>query len=79
MRDGIAKLLKDGWLVVAGKKGVKVPSLNAEQAQELYLMRVSLETLAIELAFEHLNYANLGKAQDVLTQLKDNDSLTAIE
>ena len=79
MRDGIAKLLKDGWLVVAGKKGVKVPSLNAEQAQELYLMRVSLETLAIELAFEHLNYASLGKAQDVLTQLKDNDSLTAIE
>lgn len=79
VRDAIGKLLKDGWLVVEGKKGVKVPPLNAEQAQELYLMRVPLETLALELAFEHLNFASLGKAQDVLTQLKYNDSLTAIE
>lgn len=79
VRDAISKLLKDGWLVGEGKKGVKVPPLNAEQAQELYLMRLPLEALALELAFEQLNFACLGEARDVLTELHDNDNLTAIE
>lgn len=79
VRDAIAKLLKDGWPVGEGKKGVKVPPLNAQQAEELYLMRLPLETLALELAFEQLNFACLGKARDVLTQLAEGDQLSALE
>ena len=79
VRDAIGKLLKDGWLVGEGKKGVKVPPLNAEQAQELYLMRLPLETLALELAFEQLSFASLGKARDILVQLDDGQQLEALE
>ena len=79
VRDAIARLLADGWLVTEGKKGVKIPPLNAEQAQELYLMRLPLETLALKLAYEHLSFAQLGKAQDILTQLNADKHLSAIE
>jgi len=70
VRDALKELLADGWLVTHGKRGVKVPPLNAEQAQELYLMRLPLERLALELAFEHLNFAILGQATDILEQSK---------
>lgn len=78
VRDAIGKLLNDGWLVGEGKKGVKVPGLNAEQAEELYLMRVPLETLALEQAFERLNFACLGKARDILAQLDNNQQLSVL-
>ena len=79
IRDAIVRLLADGWLVSEGKKGVKIPPLNANQAQELYLMRLPLERLALELAFDKLSFAQLGQAQDILTQLHDNKGLSAIE
>ncbi|MFT5164407.1 MAG: DNA-binding GntR family transcriptional regulator [Alteromonadaceae bacterium] len=71
VRDAIQGLSSQGWLIAHGKKGVKVPPLNAAQAKELYLMRLPLESLALQLAFEHLSFAVLGEAEDILAQLAD--------
>ena len=79
VRDAIQRLSLEGWFIAHGKKGVQIPPLNAAQAQELYLMRMPLEALALELAFEHLNFAVLGQAEDVLTQLTETNSLTPLE
>lgn len=79
IRDALQRLVTQGWLVAHGKKGVQIPPLNAAQAQELYLMRMPLECLALELAFEQLNYAILGQAEDILVQTRQQSELSALE
>ncbi len=79
VRDAIQRLLSEGWFVAHGKKGVKIPSLNAMQAQELYLMRLPLESLALRLAFPQLTFAVLGQAEDILTELANVNELTRRE
>ena len=69
VRDALQRLLSEGWLTTHGKKGVQIPPLNAEQAQELYLMRLPLEKLALSQAFARLNFAALGQAEDILATL----------
>jgi DNA-binding GntR family transcriptional regulator len=79
IRDAIAKLMAQGWLTTHGKKGVKIPPLNAFHAQELYLMRLPLESLALQLAFERINFGVIGAAEDILTQLDNSAQLSALE
>jgi DNA-binding GntR family transcriptional regulator len=42
-------------------------------------MRLPLEKLALELAFEHLNFALLGQAEDILVQLDNSHHLPPLE
>jgi len=79
VRDAIQRLSLAGWFIAHGKKGVQIPPLNAAQAQELYLMRMPLEALALELSFDKINFAVLGRAEDILTQLTDTTSLSPLE
>lgn len=79
VREAIQRLSTEGWFIAHGKKGVKIPPLNAVQAEELYLMRLPLETLALRLAFPHLTFALLGQAQDILSQLSDISGLSPLE
>ncbi len=79
VRDAIQRLSLEGWFIAHGKAGVQIPPLNAAQAQELYLMRMPLEALALELSFDNINFAVLGQAEDILTQLSNTKSLCALE
>lgn len=78
IRDVINLLKAEGWLTPHGKRGVMVPLLDWKEAEELYLMRAKLETLALERAFPSLTNSVLGAAQDILEQL-DGDKLSMLE
>ncbi len=66
VRDALARLVAEGWLVSAGKASLMIPPLSAEEAQELCLIRQQLEPLALRLAIPQLNFAILGAAEDCL-------------
>lgn len=77
VRDALARLQAEGWLVTQGKAGVKVPSLSATEAQELALIRLQLEPLLLKLAMPQLNFQRLGAARDCLLKAEATD-LTAL-
>jgi DNA-binding GntR family transcriptional regulator len=79
VRDALQNLFNQGWLVQTGKRGLMIPVLNAAQAEEIYLMRMQLEPLALQLAFASLSHADLGQAQDVLEQIDNCDATNMAE
>lgn len=66
VRDAMARLLAEGWLVSAGKASLMVPPLSAAEALELCLIRSQLEPLALRQALPQLSQAILGAAEDCL-------------
>jgi len=65
VRDAIAQLKNQGWLVTHGKAGVMVPELNWREAEDLYQMRMALEVHLLEHALPNLTHEVLGRAKDI--------------
>ena len=78
VRDAIAQLKNQGWLVTHGKAGVMVPELNWCEAEDLYQMRMALEVQLLEHALPNLTHEVLGRAKDINLQL-NNPCLTLLE
>lgn len=68
VREAMARLEAEGWLVRHGKASLQVPALTVAEAAELTMLRLALEPLALELAARQMTHAQLGAAQDLLTQ-----------
>lgn len=78
IRDAIAVLKNQGWLVAHGKAGVMVPELNWCEAEDLYQMRALLECQLLEYAIPNITYEVIGKARDINQQL-NSDNLSLVE
>ena len=57
VRDAIAQLKNQGWLVTHGKAGGMVPELNWREAEDLYQMRMALEVQLLGHALPNLTQA----------------------
>ncbi|MFC6634464.1 GntR family transcriptional regulator [Microbulbifer taiwanensis] len=79
VRDAVQKLKSEGWLTDHGKRGVAVPLFDALEVEDLYLMRMRLEALLLELAVPHLNREILGRAEDILDRMERDPQMTAAE
>ncbi|HEY8568892.1 GntR family transcriptional regulator [Microbulbifer sp.] len=77
VRDALARLKSEGWLTGHGKRGVAVPLLDPQEAEDLYLMRMHLEPLLLERAAPNLNGELLGRARDILDAMETNPPLDA--
>ena len=69
IRDAIALLKNQGWLIAHGKAGVMIPELNWQEAEDLYRMRMALEVQLLEHALPNLSHEVLGRAKDINLQL----------
>ena len=78
VRDAIATLRSQGWLVAHGKAGVMVPNLHWQEAEDLYQMRALLECKLLEYAGNSINYETIGRARDVNARLYSS-SLSLLE
>lgn len=78
VRDAIAILRNQGWLVAHGKAGIMVPRLHWQEAEDLYQMRALLECKLLEHAAGHINYEVIGRARDINAYLY-SPSLTLLE
>ncbi|WP_158970731.1 GntR family transcriptional regulator [Paraglaciecola sp. L3A3] len=69
IRDVFQRLKSEGWLIQSGKCGVMVNPLTAEEAEDLYFMRMQLEPLILGYAIPNISNKILGEATDILEQL----------
>ncbi len=79
VRDVQQQLMNEGWLNAHGKAGMQVAGFSAAEAEELCLLRLQLEPLALQLAAPALSFSQLGQAEDLLTQLAAHTALPAYQ
>lgn len=79
IRDVLQRLKNEGWLTNIGKRGVMIPSLSTEEAEDLYMMRMVLEPLLIDHAINKITQQTLGRATDFLDIIDNNEALTIQE
>jgi DNA-binding GntR family transcriptional regulator len=79
VRDALQALLNEGWLNSHGKAGIQVATFTAAEAEELCLLRLQLEPLALRLAAPALSFALLGQAEDVLVATKGAPPMPAYQ
>ena len=75
VRDVQHALMNDGWLMAHGKAGMQVPGYSASEAEELCMLRLQLEPLALNLAAANLSFSQLGQAEDLLRYIAANTEL----
>lgn len=75
IRDGLSHLERSGLVVNLPRRGSFVTQLTIDDIEEIYSLRLSLETLAISRAINRsdngeLNAGELGELGDALTELR---------
>jgi DNA-binding GntR family transcriptional regulator len=75
VRDAQHALMSEGWLAAHGKAGMQVPGFSAAEAEELCMLRLQLEPLALTLAAANLSFSQLGQAEDLLAYIAANTQL----
>lgn len=78
IRDALLRLKADGWLVPHGKAGHIIPDLNWQEAEDIFLMRLDLESRLFDYAFDKINKVNIECAAQLIEKL-DNKQLTLLE
>lgn len=64
VREAITKLAKDGLVMLMPRRGCYVCELTERDINQVYDIRLRLETLALEYAFENLDFAQLQKLRN---------------
>lgn len=79
VRDALQQLKAEALVVMAGKASLMVPPLTAEEAEELYQIRLQLEPMALRRAFPQLSFSLLGQAEDLLRHTEQQQNLSAAD
>lgn len=79
VRDVQQQLMSEGWLSAHGKAGMQVATFSVAEAEELCMLRLQLEPLALRLAASELSFSQLGQAEDVLRQLAQHTTMPAYQ
>jgi len=66
VREAFRQLAAEGLITLYPHRGAVVSTLSPEEVQEIYEIRIPLETLAIRLAVPKLTQADLAHAHDIL-------------
>ncbi|KAG8149065.1 GntR family transcriptional regulator [Burkholderia catarinensis] len=70
IREALVRLKADGLARQEGKRGLMVAPLQADEAEDLWMMRSRLEPLALEMAFPFLTKSVLGEAEDLIDEVE---------
>ncbi|BBO68818.1 transcription regulator [Desulfosarcina alkanivorans] len=66
LREALVQLKAEGLVAFMPKRGAVVSPLSADEVQEIYTMRIALETVALEKAILRIRPADLIRARGVL-------------
>ncbi|HLG76925.1 MAG TPA: GntR family transcriptional regulator [Ktedonobacteraceae bacterium] len=70
IREALQHLEGEGLVRAEGKRGLVVTQLDAVEAEDIYLIRMRLEPLALQLAFPNLTKAHIGQAEDLVDAMQ---------
>ena len=76
VRDALRQLENEGLIVTHPHRGAEVAKLTAEELEEVFVMRESLECTALRLSVPRMTEADFSRAHTVLHQM-DEDGDTA--
>jgi DNA-binding GntR family transcriptional regulator len=71
LREALRVLQREGFVIQESQRRAKVAGVSIEDLDELYAMRIALESLAIGLAVPHMTAADHGRIQDLLVRMED--------
>jgi DNA-binding GntR family transcriptional regulator len=66
VREALQQLKAEGLVTFFPNRGAVVSALSSAEVDEIYAMRIALETLALQRAIPHLTIADLAQAQALL-------------
>lgn len=69
LREALRTLHSDGLVTIAPNRGAQVSELSAEEAEDIYDIRLLLETGALDLALPHLSPRDLSAAEKILIKM----------
>ena len=69
VREALQQLKAEGLVTFYPNRGAVVSALSSAEVDEIYAMRIALETLALQRAIPHLTIADLTRAEALLQTL----------
>lgn len=69
LREALRMLQHEGLVVSEPKRRVRIAELSGDDAEELYIMRISLEAVAIRITVPTLTSADLAELEGVMAQM----------
>lgn len=66
VREALSQLKAEGLVNFFPNRGAAVSKLSLAEVDEIYVMRIALETTALRRAIPHLTIANLTQAEEIL-------------
>ncbi|GAB4508271.1 MAG: GntR family transcriptional regulator [Anaerolineae bacterium] len=74
LREALAELKSEGLVTYKANRGAFVTSLTAKDAHELYVMRSTLENLALQQAIPNFTKVDVARARSVLLLIDAEDN-----
>lgn len=74
VREALRSLEAEGLVHFAPNRGAVIPKLNARELEEIFLMRIPLESLALRRAIPNLSAADLQRLGQLTTSMKEHMS-----
>lgn len=74
VREALVQLKAEGLVTFIPNRGAFVSSLSGAEAEEIYLMRIALERIALERAIPNLTISRLEQAEEILTAIDDEEN-----
>ena len=75
VREALQQLKVEGLVTFFPNREAVVSSLSSAEVDEIYAMRIALETLALQRAIPHLTIADLTRAEALLDQLDQEEQV----
>lgn len=75
VREAFKRLEAEGLVVARPRRGVFVPEMTVKDAWEIYFLKASLYSLAVELAFENFKPKDIVKLKSLLYKMTESVAL----
>lgn len=75
VREALVQLQAEGLVTFYPNRGAIVSRLSRAEAEEIFVMRVALETAALRRAIPHLTIANLAQAEGILDTIEEEQNV----
>jgi GntR family transcriptional regulator, rspAB operon transcriptional repressor len=70
LREALRMLQREGLVISQPNHRVRIAELSSEDAEELYIMRIALEAVAIRITVPHLTSADLAEMDGLMAQME---------
>ena len=75
IREALVQLKAEGLVKFIPNRGAFVSDLSAAEADEIYVMRIALETSILARAIPHLTVADLRQAEEILAAIDQEENV----